>query len=94
MAEDSRNLAIELIAMRATLQVVLATLERSGAPGLIEAVRVNINNTIQGDNIVLPASIAGKDVWVKDIREYALQIVAEARAMAPPTEAEVAKNGL
>jgi hypothetical protein len=94
MAEDTRNLAIELIAMRATLQVVIATLERSGAPGLIEAVRVNINNTIQGDNLVLPASVAGKDVWVKDIRDYALQIIAETRTMAPPTEEELTKNGL
>jgi hypothetical protein len=78
------NLAAELIAVRATLQVLVAVLEQSGAPGLIEAVRDGINNTIQGDNIVLPAAVATRDIYVKDIREYALQIISETRAMAPP----------
>ena len=94
MAEDTRNLAIELIAMRATVQVMIATLERSGAPGLIEAIRFNMGTIIQGDALVLPASVAGRDVFVNEIREYALQIIAETRAMAPPTEEELAKNGL
>jgi hypothetical protein len=94
MADDTRNLAIELIAMRATLQVMIATLERSGAPGLIEAIRGNIGNIIQGEALVLPASVAGRDVYVQEIREYALQIIAEVRTMAPPTDEELAKAGL
>jgi hypothetical protein len=94
MADDTRNLAIELIAMRATVQVMIATLERSGAPGLIEAIRSNIGQIIQGEALVLPASVAGRDVFVQEIREYALQIISEARAMAPPTDEELARNGL
>jgi hypothetical protein len=94
MADDTRNLAIELIAMRATVQVMIATLERSGAPGLIEAIRGTIGQIIQGDALVLPASVAGRDVYVDEIRAYALQIIAEVRTMAPPTEEDLARNGL
>jgi hypothetical protein len=82
------NLSAELIAVRATLQVLIAVLEKSGAPGLIEALREQTNNIIQGDALVLPASVAQKDIFVKDIREYALQIIAETRAMAPPDTVE------
>jgi hypothetical protein len=77
------NLAAELIAVRATLQVLIAVLETAGAPGLIEAVREGIKNTIDGDALVLPASVAQRDIWVKDIRAYALQIISETRAMVP-----------
>ncbi len=89
MEDDERmNLTAELIAVRATLQVVIAVLERSGAPGLIEAVRQGIVNVIQGDAQVLPASVAGRDLYVKDIRDYSLQIISEVRNMVPPPTAE------
>jgi hypothetical protein len=90
MAEDAEriNLAAELIAVRATLQVLVAVLESSGAPGLIEAVREGINNTIRGDALVLPEAVATRDIYVKDIREYALQIISEVRGMVPPPKAQ------
>ncbi len=86
MADEPINLAAELIAVRATLQVLIAVLERAGAPGLIEALREQTQHIISGDALVLPAAVATRDIYAKDIRDYALQIIAETRAMAPPLD--------
>jgi hypothetical protein len=80
------NLAAELVAMRATVQVLIAVLETSGAPGLIEAVRTGINNTVQGDALVLPATATSREIYVKDIRDYALKILSETQSLAHPED--------
>jgi hypothetical protein len=83
VADEPINLAAELIAVRATLQVLIAVLDRAGAPGLIEALREQTQNIISGNALVLPAAVATRDIYASDILAYSLQIIAETRAMAP-----------